>query len=228
MLQCEDVHTYYGRSYVLQGLSLYVKRGELVAILGRNGVGKTTTLKTILGLVPPTAGRICFKEREISGLPAYEIPRLGVGYVPQRDIVFPQLTVMENLRIGAVKSLGSPVNYDRVFDLFPRLKERLGQVAAFLSGGERQMVAIARALIGNPTLILFDEPTAGLMPTLAQKVGEIIKTIALEGVAVLLVEQNIKVVIDICQRLYIMERGRMKYNGPMDGIDELTLFNYLV
>jgi ABC-type branched-subunit amino acid transport system ATPase component len=155
------------------------------------------------------------------------IPRLGIGYVPQHDNVFAQLTVLENLNIGMVKTGRKDRSKDRVFELFPKLKERLSQPAGSLSGGERQMVAIGRALIGDPNLMLFDEPTAGLSPMLANEVGEIIRRIAGQGVGVLLVEQNVRVALDHCQRFYILERGVVRYGGAVGSIDDATLFRYL-
>jgi branched-chain amino acid transport system ATP-binding protein len=227
MLELKDVHTHYGTVHVLKGLSLKVGAGEFVSMLGRNSVGKSTTLKAILNLVATTNGSIVFNGAELVGMAPHLIPRLGIGYVPQHDNVFAQLTVLENLNIGAVKTGRKDAPKDRVFELFPKLKSRLSQPAGSLSGGERQMVAIARALIGEPGVMLFDEPTAGLSPMLASEVGDIIRIIATQGVGVLLVEQNVRVALDYCQRFYILERGVVRYDGAVGSIDDATLFRYL-
>ncbi len=227
MLELKDVHTHYGPVHVLKGLSIKVEPGEFVAMLGRNSVGKSTALKSVLNLVPTTSGSIRYKDTELVGMAPHLIPRRGIGYVPQHDNVFAQLTVLENLNLGMVKAGRKDLSKDRVFDLFPKLKERLSQPAGSLSGGERQMVAIGRALIGDPGLMLFDEPTAGLSPMLASEVGDIIKRIAGQGVGVLLVEQNVRVALDHCQRFYILERGVVRYDGAVGSIDDATLFRYL-
>jgi branched-chain amino acid transport system ATP-binding protein len=227
MLRLDDVHTHYGRSHVLKGLSIAVDKGECVALLGRNSVGKSTTLKTILGLVPATSGRIRFGDTDLVGMPPHRVPCLGIGYVPQHDNVFGQLTVLDNLNIGMVKTGRRELSLERVFDLFPKLKTRLSQPAGSLSGGERQMVAIGRALIGDPGLILFDEPTAGLSPALAHEFGGIVRRIADEGVAVLMVEQNVRIALDHCGRFYVLERGTVRYDGAVGSIDDATLFRYL-
>jgi branched-chain amino acid transport system ATP-binding protein len=180
MLLVHDVHVYYGEKHVLQGVSLEVKRGEIVALLGRNGVGKTTTLRTIMGLIKPRAGRIIFKDADITGLPAFKRARLGIGYVPQGRRLFPNLTVLENLKSG----LRGKFKWDLlkpVFELFPVLKERVNQKAGTLSGGEQQMLAIARALVTEPELLLMDEPTMGLMPALVHELMERIKELNMRG-----------------------------------------------
>lgn len=227
MLRLDDVHTHYGRSHVLKGLSIRVEKGDCVALLGRNSVGKSTTLKTILGLVPATSGRIRFGDAELIGMPPHRVPHLGIGYVPQHDNVFAQLSVLDNLNIGMVKTGRRDWPLDRVFDLFPKLEIRLSQAAGSLSGGERQMVAIGRALIGDPGLMLFDEPTAGLSPALAHEVGEIVRRIADQGVAVLMVEQNVRIALDHCRRFYVLERGTVRYDGAVGSIDDATLFRHL-
>lgn len=227
MLELNDVHTHYGPVHVLKGLSIKVAPGEFVAMLGRNSVGKSTALKAVLNLVRTSAGSITVNGTELVGMAPHLIPRLGIGYVPQHDNVFAQLTVRENLNIGMVKTGRNDVAMDRVFELFPKLKGRLTQNAGSLSGGERQMVAIGRALIGEPRIMLFDEPTAGLSPILATEVGEIIKQIAAQGVGVLLVEQNVRVALDHCERFYILERGVVRFDGAVGSIDDATLFRYL-
>jgi len=227
MLKLHDVHTHYGSNHILKGLSIQIEKGDCVALLGRNSVGKSTVLKTILGLVPATSGNIYFDAVNLIGMPAHRVPYLGIGYVPQHDNVFGQLTVLENLNIGMVKTGRRHLPLDRVFDLFPKLKTRLSQPAGSLSGGERQMVAIGRALVGDPVLMLFDEPTAGLSPALAHEVGAIVRQIAAQGVAVLLVEQNVRIALDHCSRFYVLERGAVSYEGAVGSIDDATLFRYL-
>lgn len=227
MLTLDDVHTYYGRSHVLKGLSIQVGKGDFVALLGRNSVGKSTVLKTVLGLTPSASGQIRFCDTELTRMAPHRIPYLGIGYVPQHNNVFGALSVLDNLKIGMVKTGRRDLDLDPVFDLFPKLKTRLSQAAGSLSGGERQMVAIGRALVGDPELMLFDEPTAALSPALAHEVGEIIGRIAERGVGVLLVEQNVRIALDHCQRFYILERGTTRYEGAVGSIDDATLFRYL-
>jgi len=227
MLTLEDVHTHYGRSHVLKGLSIQVGKGDFVALLGRNSVGKSTVLKTVLGLTPATSGCIRFQDHELTRMPPHRIPCLGIGYVPQHNNVFGALSVLDNLKIGMVKTGRRDIDLSPIFELFPKLESRLQQSAGSLSGGERQMVAIGRALVGDPELMLFDEPTAALSPALAHEVGEIIQRIADRGVGVLLVEQNVRIALDHCQRFYILERGTTRYEGAIGSIDDATLFRYL-
>ena len=179
MLRVEDIHTYYGRSYILQGTSLEVRNGEIVALLGRNGAGKTTTLKTIMGLVKPKAGAIFFQDAEITKLPAYKVARKGIGYVPQGRHLFPKMTVLENLKTG-MKNQTNLQELESVFVLFPVLRERLNQLAGTLSGGEQQALAISRALVKKPGILLLDEPTTGLMPIFVSKLMDIIKKLGVE------------------------------------------------
>lgn len=225
VLAVSDVHVYFGGSYVLQGMNLSVHKGECVGLLGRNGVGKTTLLRTILGLARPQSGAVHFNSNGITHLEAHEIPRLGIGYVPQRDVVFPDLTVAENLEIGSAKSHIRDVDVTPLFALFPRLKERLQQRAGSLSGGERQMLAIARAMVGNPTLVLLDEPTSGLMPLIVMELMQVIKKISASGIAILLVEQNIRCALDVCDRIYVMERGHTKFECSVPEADETQIFH---
>ena len=227
MLQLSDLHAYYGKSHVIQGVSLDVGDGELVGVLGRNGVGKTTLLKTIMGLVPPRAGSVRFDGAELSRLPAYQIPRLGIGYVPQGRRIFPLLTVRENLRTGLAKA-GNSVDEDTafapVFADFPVLKARLGQLGGTLSGGEQQMLAISRALLGAPKLIMLDEPMEGLMPAMVTMVRDTVKRISDMGVGVVLVEQNVRMVLDVVDRVYIMQKGTVTFAGRVrDCTDEVLL-----
>jgi len=207
LLTVRDLHAYYGKSHVLQGVSLTVRPGEVVGLLGRNGVGKTTTLKAIMGLIT-RRGQVVFKSTEVSSLPAHQIPRLGIGYVPQGRHIFPEFTVWENLMVGLVKEkTAPPERLDAIFRNFPVLGERLKQLGGTLSGGEQQMLAIARAAISQPSLILMDEPSEGLSPLTRGIVLDRIKTIQASGVGILLVEQNVKLALATCQRVYFMEKG---------------------
>ena len=207
LLTVRDLHAYYGKSHVLQGVSLTVRPGEVVGLLGRNGVGKTTTLKAIMGLIT-RRGQVVFKSTEVSSLPAHQIPRLGIGYVPQGRHIFPEFTVWENLMVGLVKEkTAPPERLDAIFRNFPVLGERLKQLGGTLSGGEQQMLAIARAAISQPALILMDEPSEGLSPLTRGIVLDRIKTIQASGVGILLVEQNVKLALATCQRVYFMEKG---------------------
>jgi branched-chain amino acid transport system ATP-binding protein len=211
LLTVEDLHAYYGKSHVLQGVTLAVRPGETVGLLGRNGVGKTTTLKAILGLIV-RRGNIRFNGRDVSPLPPHEVPRLGIGYVPQGRHIFSSLTVLENLAISLVKEKGIPAErLDAVFSHFPILRTRLHQLGGTLSGGEQQMLAIARALIARPSLILMDEPSEGLSPVILATVRDRIKAIQAGGVGILLVEQNVKMVLGTCQRVYFMEKGVVRH-----------------
>jgi branched-chain amino acid transport system ATP-binding protein len=219
MLVLDGVNCFYGKSHVLNDTSLEIRENELVGLVGRNGVGKTTTLKSIMGLVPPKGGRITFDKVVLSELQPYHIARQGIAYVPQGRHLFPKLTVMENLRIPVVQGTLDPNKLEEIFEYFPRLKERLGQKAGTLSGGEQQMLALSRALITKPRLILLDEPTEGLMPLLVQAISRTVKDINQKGTAILLVEQNLKILKDICRRIYIMEKGSVVYEGTPFELD---------
>jgi branched-chain amino acid transport system ATP-binding protein len=230
VLKLDGVHAYYGKSHILQGVSLEASGGELVAVLGRNGVGKTTLLKTIMGLVAPRAGSVVFEGEELRHLPAHRIPRLGIGYVPQGRHIFPTLTVRENLRIGLVKGGAADCLRDeaqafaQVLDNFPILRSRLSQLGGTLSGGEQQMLAISRALLGRPKLIMLDEPLEGLMPAMVAMVCDTVRRIADSGVSVLLVEQNVKMALRIAHRVYIMQKGTVTFSaGARDCTDEVLL-----
>jgi branched-chain amino acid transport system ATP-binding protein len=229
VLKLENVHAYYGKSHILQGISLEVQQGELVGILGRNGVGKTTTLKTIMGLVPARSGSVLFQGLELSRRPAYHIPRLGIGYVPQGRHIFPKLTVWENLRTGLVKGQGRETaqTFEQVLTTFPILKERLYQLGGTLSGGEQQMLAIARALLGNPQLIMLDEPSEGLMPAMVAMVRDTAKRICDMGVSVILVEQNVKLALHVVHRVYILQKGLVTYEGRAQDCTEEVLLQHL-
>jgi urea ABC transporter ATP-binding protein UrtE len=227
VLQLTDVHAYYGKSHILQGVSLEVRDGELVGVLGRNGVGKTTLLKSIMGLVPPRAGSVVFNGAELRHHAAHEIPRLGIGYVPQGRRIFPLLTVRENLRTGLAKAdngVEEDAAFAEVFANFPVLKARFEQPGGTLSGGEQQMLAISRALLGKPKLIMLDEPLEGLMPAMVALVRDTAKRISDTGVGVVLVEQNVRTVLAVADRVYIMQKGQVSFAGrAQDCTDEILL-----
>src|SRR3989440_8268748 len=233
LVAVEDVHTYYGKSHILHGVSLHVDRGEVVGLLGRNGVGKSTTLKTIMGLVHPNRGKVLFAGKTITSLPAHKVARLGIGYVPEDRRIFRLLTVMENLRTGldrhGVTEARKQELLDKVFAYFPVLAERRNQAGGTLSGGEQQMLAIARAMMLEPKIILLDEPTEGLMPRMVSQIREIIEALHREGVAILLVEQNVPLTLEVCARVYIMEKGQVRYRGPARELraNETIIHQYL-
>jgi branched-chain amino acid transport system ATP-binding protein len=209
MLQVEDIHAYYGDSYVLQGVSLNISPGEVVAVLGRNGVGKTTLVRSIIGLTPPRKGRVVFKNDDITRMPAYRIARLGIGLVPQGRRIFPSLSVREHLEVTARNASRGQWNFNRIISLFPNLAARLRQSGAKLSGGEQQMLAAGRALVGNPELLLLDEPTEGLAPLMVRELGRVIETLKAAGTSILLVEQQLAFALRHADRVYIMSKGRM-------------------
>ena len=213
MLKMKNLNCSYGECQVLHDTSLEVDEGKLVGLIGRNGVGKTTTLKSIMRLVPPKSGSVHFFDNDLSHLPAYAIPRLGIAYMPQGRHLFPKLTVMENLKIPIIKGELDKKALEEIFQYFPRLKERLKQKAGTLSGGEQQMLAVGRALITNPKLILMDEPMEGLMPLLVRLIADTVKIINQLGTTILLVEQNLKIIKNICEGVYIMEKGAIVYKG---------------
>lgn len=205
-----------------------VGQGEAVGLLGRNGVGKTTTLKTIMGLVPATGGEVVFNGASLTATAPHKIPATGIGYVPQGRGIFPSLSVKENLEIGLTRA-PRPGDLDGVFERFPRLKERLSQPGGTLSGGEQQMLAIARCLVMKPRLLILDEPTEGIMPILVQDIRREIKAVNEAGVSILLVEQNIKTALRLCSRIYIMEKGAIVHEATADALkdDKETLHRYL-
>jgi branched-chain amino acid transport system ATP-binding protein len=217
MLEVRDLNAYYGKSHILQGVNLDVAAGEVVSLLGRNGVGRSTTVKAIMGEIPP-AGRIRFKGRDIAGLPSYRIARLGLGYVPENRDIFPSLTVAQNLLLGQK----DPRRQGRwrlkdMLDMFPNLQARVDTPAGVLSGGEKQMLTMCRTLMGDPELIMIDEPTEGLAPLIVKQVGALISEIARRGLAILLVEQKLSIALDISQRVYVMGHGRIVFEGtPAD------------
>src|ERR687887_1711456 len=233
LLQVEEIHTFYGKSHILHGVSLYVGRGEVVGLLGRNGVGKSTTLKTIMGLIHPARGKVLFAGKPVTNLPAHKLARLGVGYVPEDRRIFRLLTVMENLRTGldrrGMTDARKQELLDKVFAFFPVLAERRSQAGGTLSGGEQQMLAIARAMMLEPKIILLDEPTEGLMPRMVGQILEIIHVLRRDGVAILLVEQNVPLTLEASQRVYIMEKGAVRHHCAASAlkVDDPVIHQYL-
>ena len=213
MLAVHDLHAFYGKSHILQGVDLRVGQGEIVSLLGRNGVGRSTTCKAIMGLVPPV-GRVVFKDKDIAGLRTDVIAHAGIGYVPEDRQIFPTLTVQQNLELG-MKRTGrfGRWNFDDVYALFPNLAERRANVASVLSGGEQQMLTMCRTLMGDPDLVIIDEPTEGLAPKLVEQVGTLLDEIAKRGTAILLVEQKLTIALKISRRLYVMGHGRIVFEG---------------
>jgi branched-chain amino acid transport system ATP-binding protein len=222
MLRMEDVHTYYGHIHALQGITMEVHRGEVVTLIGSNGAGKTTTLKTISGLLHPRQGSVFFEGADISKTAAHQLVKLGIGHAPEGRRIFSRLTVLENLQMGAFtrdqKGLGPDL--DRVYHLFPRLKERVGQQGGTLSGGEQQMLAIGRALMSRPRLLLLDEPSLGLAPILIQQIFSIIKEISEQGTTVVLVEQNASQALRIAHRGYVLQTGTVALSGDSASLSE--------
>ncbi len=212
MLEVRDLHTYYGESYVLQGVSLRVEKSQVVGILGRNGMGKTTLIRSIIGFTPPRRGQVLFKGRDITGWPSYRSVDLGMGLVPQGRRVFASLTVIENLTVAA-RGAGGSWTIERVLDLFPRLRERAEHRASKLSGGEQQMLAIARALMTNPDFLLMDEPTEGLAPLLVREMGRVIADLKTRGLSILLVEQNLPLALKVADYVHILSRGRIVHSS---------------
>ena len=219
LLALEDVHAFYGEAHILQGVSLSVGEGEVVTLIGRNGAGKTTTLRSIMGIVPPRLGRIAFAGQELRGLPTHTVARAGIAYVPEERRILPNLTVEENLRLGRLGTNGrrdGDAVMEEVLGYFPRLRERLTQKGKGLSGGEQQMLAIARGLVARPRLMLVDEPTEGLSPIIVESLTEILRDINRRGTAILLVEQILDVALALSHRLYVMDQGRIQFEGSAD------------
>ena len=213
MLKINDIHTYYGDSYVLQGISLEVRKGTVVGILGRNGVGKTTLIRSIIGFSPVRRGQILFKDVDITHLPPYRIARMQMGLVPQGRRIFPSLTVQENLTLAARDAGASQWDQEKIFGLFPRIKERLNNRGNELSGGEQQMLAVARALFSNPDFMLMDEPTEGLAPLLVQEVGDVILKMKEGGMSILIVEQNLLFALRVSTETHLMSKGTIVYSS---------------
>jgi len=233
MLTLTDVHTHYAKSHILHGISLEVQPGEVVGLLGRNGVGKSTTLKSIMGLVRPSQGRITFEGRDITGIPSHKVAHLGIAYVPEDRRIFKLLTVMENLRTGLDRGGLTEARrkelLDKVYESFPVLGERKNQLGGTLSGGEQQMLAIARAMMLEPKIILLDEPTEGLMPRMVSQIRDIIARLHRDGVAILLVEQDVGLTLGASNRCYIMEKGLMRHHAPSAALkaDPSVIHQYL-
>ncbi|PWC86170.1 leucine/isoleucine/valine transporter ATP-binding subunit [Azospirillum sp. TSH100] len=221
MLTVSDLDLYYGDAQALDGVTLRVAEGQTTAIVGANGAGKTSLIRAIAGILKPARGSILFKDREIAGLPSHVVCDLGVGQVAEGRQIFPTLSVRENLEMGAViprARARARQTYDRVLDLFPRLRERLDQAAGTLSGGEQQMLAIGRCLMGKPDLIMFDEPSLGLSPALVQELFRIIRSLAAEGMTIILVEQNVAASLRIAQTAYVLENGRVVLSGTGEAL----------
>jgi branched-chain amino acid transport system ATP-binding protein len=220
LLSLANVHAFYGEAHILQGVSLTVGEGEVVTLIGRNGAGKTTTLRSIMGLVPPRDGQVTFAGRELRGLPTHAVARAGIAYVPEERRILPNLSVAENLRLGRLGGDGRRRDGDaiteEVLGYFPRLRERLTQKGKSLSGGEQQMLAIARGLVARPKLMLVDEPTEGLSPLIVASLTEILRDINRRGTAILLVEQILEVALALSHRLYVMDQGRIQFEGTPD------------
>jgi branched-chain amino acid transport system ATP-binding protein len=225
MLVLHDLHTYYGLAHVLQGVTLEVGDREIVALLGRNGAGKSTTLKSVIGLVPPRRGVVEFEGQNLIGMPTHQVARRGIGYVPEERRIFPDLTVLENLKVAmlAHKLPRPSLALDRMYEMFPRLRERGGQLGRSLSGGEQQMLALARALISEPRLLLIDEPTQGLAPQLVTSIASSLVRIKEQGLSVLLVEQNARVALGIADRAYVIDHGVIQYSGTAAALRENEL-----
>jgi branched-chain amino acid transport system ATP-binding protein len=221
LLQIRDLNTFYGASHVLQGISLDVAKGELVALLGRNGMGKSTTLKTVMGLVKGRSGSVTFDGREITGDAPYKVARAGIGYVPEERRIFAELTVRENLLMGIKPDhrVDDPWTIDKIYGCFPRLGERDRQKGKHLSGGEQQMLTMGRTLMGNPEVLLLDEPTEGLAPALVDMVVQICRDVNGKGCSILLVEHSLDVALSLATRGYIMSKGEIMYRGTRDELE---------
>ena len=215
MLRIDGLHTYYGHGHILQGVDLEVPPGRIAAVLGRNGVGKTTTLRSIIGLASPRSGRILLGDKDVAGWPPHLIVRVGVGYVPEGRMIFPDLTVVENIQV-AQRVPAKQWSMERLFTLFPSLAERRRNKGSQLSGGEQQMLAVARALVTDPKVMLLDEPSQGLAPMVVEELTRLIARLRDEGVSLLLVEQNLKLAEAVADVIYVMVKGRMVYHAPLD------------
>ncbi|WP_096388887.1 ABC transporter ATP-binding protein [Halopenitus persicus] len=229
MLSVDEIHTYYGDSHVLNGISMAVDESEVVALLGRNGAGKTTTLRSIMGHQPPRRGTIELRNEDITGFAPEDVFRKGVGFVPEDRGIFPDLTVRENLLVGLDSNRNTEEPLKPAFEYFPRLEERMGQKAGTLSGGEQQMLSIGRVIVSEPDVLLIDEPTEGLMPKLVTEIGEIIDQLNQDGHTIVLVEQNSQLALDVSDTAYIIEKGEVKYSGDSTELsdNEAILEEYL-
>jgi branched-chain amino acid transport system ATP-binding protein len=221
LLAVEEIHTYYGEAHILQGVSLTIGEGEVVTLIGRNGAGKTTTLRSIMGIARPRQGRVRLRGDDVTALGTHEIARRGIAWIPEERRVLPNLTVLENLRLGMLggsRTNGGQDVLEEVFEYFPRLRERIDHRGRFLSGGEQQMLAIARGLVSRPSVMLVDEPTEGLAPLLVQNLTEILSAINRRGTTILLVEQTLEVAMALSHRLYVMDQGRIQFEGTPDAL----------
>jgi branched-chain amino acid transport system ATP-binding protein len=233
MLLLRDVHAHYGKSHVLHGVSIEIRAGEVVGLLGRNGVGKTTTLKAIMGLVRRTGGQIIFDGQDLAAVPTHQLAALGIAWVPEERRIFRLLTVLENLRTGLDRPGLTPARreelLEKVFARFPILRERRHQAGGTLSGGEQQMLAIARAMVLEPKIVLLDEPTEGLMPRMVSQIREIVHVLHRDGVAILLVEQNVPLTLEAADRVYIMEKGVVRHHAQAAALraDPTVIHEYL-
>ena len=218
MLKVDDLHAFYGKSHILHGVALEIGKGEIVSLLGRNGVGRSTTIKAIMGEVERT-GSVMFRGREVGAMKPHQVARSGLGYVPENRDIFPQLTVRENLLLGMKSTKpGGRWSMQDMFDLFPRLQERAETPGGVLSGGEQQMLTICRTLMGDPDLMMIDEPTEGLAPKMVELVADLLERIAVRGVSILLVEQKLTIALRISKRLYVMGHGRIVFEGTAEGL----------
>ena len=220
LLEVKDINTYYGISHILFDVSLQVAKGEVVCVLGRNGVGKTTLLRSIMGLTVPRSGSLVFNGTSLKGKRPFEIAYLGIGFVPEDRVIFPKLSVRENLEMGIKKGQKGPWTLERVYQIFPILKTRQTQMGGTLSGGEQQMLTIARTLMGNPELLLLDEPTEGLSPLIVKELEKQIRVLKNEGMTILLSEQNSTVTLNLSDRSYILEKGQVKWEGEVKVLQE--------
>jgi len=225
LLQVSEINTYYGQSHALQNMSLEVDQGEVVALLGRNGMGKSTTLKSIMGLLKPKSGSVIFNGKEITGQAPYKIAKAGIGYVPEERRIFPTLSVLDNLMMGVKggridSSDPDAWTIEKIFDHFPFMKERTHQKGAHLSGGEQQMLTIGRTLMGNPRLLMVDEPTEGLSPIMVKEVRDVLRKISTSGIAILLVEHNLKVAMSVAQRVYLMGKAHLGFAGTVEELED--------
>lgn len=234
ILEVVEIETYYGFSHILFGISLHVSAGEVMALLGRNGAGKTTTLRSIMGLTTPKSGRIVYKGKDITGRPAYDVAKMGIGFVPEDRRIFPMLSVRENMEIGEKKAPPDSRDIDSwtiesVLELFPRLGQLIDRKGGTLSGGEQQMLTIARTLLGNPQVLLLDEPTEGLAPLMVEAIGTLIGELKGRGVTILLSEQDVAFSLESAQRAYIIDEGRIVYSDSTENLeqDTATMKEYL-
>jgi branched-chain amino acid transport system ATP-binding protein len=219
MLEVSDIHTYYGRSHILQGVSMNLQKGEVICLLGRNGAGKTTTLRSIMGFTPPRKGSIKFEGADLAKMPPYEICRLGIGYVPQDRRIFPTLSVEDNLEVVERKVEGG-WTVEKIFCAFPILEPLKSRKGRHLSGGEQQILAVARPLMTNPKLLLLDEPSEGLAPLIVKQIEELVKSVITTGISVILAEQNMRFAMNIAQRGYIIDKGRIHHQGIIEELKE--------